>query len=197
MKNQKEVAEFWQSFKSNSRRLEQARSADSAAYDELLEALQKIDDGLFFEFAVSPGDCELIVTAEGKRNLFSLVEQIVAAAPTVKGWKIFALKPKLGFPEFVQWEGYQVAISEVVFDPLENESDELGLRLLVPDMADEDTDSAHNALLRAIDHGLGERQFAEAVAYTEVAALEDGANEFIPLADLENFIQWRKKRRAG
>lgn len=196
MKNRKEIVEFWHSFESNSRRLAQARSADSAVYDELLGKLQEIDEGLFFEFAVSPGDCELIVTAEGKKPLFSVVEEIVAAAPAVKGWKMFALKPKLGFPEFIEWEGYQVAIGEIVFDPLENESDELGLRLLVPGMGDDDADSAHNAILRAIDHGLGEREFAESVAYTEVAVLEEAAEEFIPLTDLESFIQWRKKQRA-
>lgn len=166
-------------------------------YDELLQKLQEIDEGLFFEFAVSPGDCELIVTAEGEKSLFSLVEEIVAAAPVIEGWRILALKPKLGFPGSIVWDGCQVAIEEVVFDPLENESDELGLRLLVPGLVDQDADRVHNALLRAIDHGLGEREFAEAVAYTEVAALEGAADEFIPLIDLESFIQWWQGQRAG
>jgi hypothetical protein len=139
----------------------------------------------------------LIITAEGEKSLFPLVEQIVAAAPVVKGWKIFALKPKLGFPEFIQWEGYQLSVEDVVFDPMENESGELGLFLLVPDLADEDADNAHDALLRAIDHGLGEREFAEAVAFTEIAALEESADEFVSLTDLASFIEWRRKQSTG
>ena len=109
---------------------------------------------------------------------------------------IFALKPKLGFPESVEWEGHKINVADVVFDPLsEGESDDLGLRLLVPGMKDEQAEKVHNGLLRAIDHGLGEREFAESVQYTEIAALEGSADEYIPLADLESFIQWRKKRR--
>jgi hypothetical protein len=191
------IAEFWQLFELNAAQLAKARSADSVVYDELLEELHEIDEGLFIEFATSPDECELVITAEGKKALFPLVEQIVAAAPAAKGWKIFALKPKLGFPEFIQWEGYQLSLDDVVFDPLESNSDELGLRLLVPGLGDEDSDSAHDALLRAIDHGLGEREFAEAVGYTEVAALEGSADEFISLTDLESFIEWRKKQCTG
>lgn len=196
MSTKANISKFWDSFKLHAARLAQARSADSPVYDELLEELHEIHDGLFIEFATNPGDCELIITAEGKKALFPLVEEIVAAAPVVKGWKVFALKPKLGFPEFIQWEGYQLSIDEVVFDPLEGESDELGLLLLVPGLADEDADSAHSALLRALDHGLGEREFAEAVAYTEICALEEPADEFISLTDLESFIEWRKKQRT-
>lgn len=197
MHSKSSIAEFWQSFELNAAKLAQARSADTPVYDELLDTLQEIHEGLFIEFSTSPGECELIITAEGEKSLFPLVEQIVAAAPAVKGWKIFALKPKLGFPELIQWEGYQLSIEEVVFDPMENETGELGLFLLVPNLADEDAQNAHDALLRAIDHGLGEREFAEAVAFTEIAALEESADEFISLTDLESFIEWRRKQRSN
>lgn len=197
MTKRNNISEFWRSFELNAAKLAQARSADTPVYDELLDELHEIDDGLFLEFATSPGECELIITAEGNKSLFPLAEEIVAAAPAVKNWRIFALKPKLGFPEFVQWEGYQCAVEDVVFDPLDGQSGELGLRLLVPGLVDEDADSAHSALLRAIDHGLGEREFAQAVAYTEVAALEEAPDEYISLMDLESFIEWRKKQRAG
>ena len=197
MHTKSRIAEFWQAFELNAAKLAQARSADTPVYDELLETLQEIHEGLFIEFSTSPGDCELIITAEGEKSLFPLVEQIVAAAPVIKGWKIFALKPKLGFPDLIQWEGYQLSIEDVVFDPMESESGELGLFLLVPNLADEDAQNAHDALLRAIDHGLGEREFAEAVAFTEIAALEEPADEFISLADLESFIEWRRKQRSN
>ena len=195
--NNDKIAAFWEAFEDSAADLAQASSADTPVYDELLEELQEIHEGLFIEFATSPGECELIVTAEGEKSLFALVEEIVAAAPTVKDWRIFALKPKLGFPEFIQWEGYQLSIDDVVFDPMESESGELGLLLLVPGLEDKDADKAHNALLRAIDHGLGERNFAEAVAFTEIAPLEESADEFISLTDLESFIEWRKKQRNG
>src|SRR5262245_15500786 len=99
MTTQAAIAEFWRSFEKNSRQLAQIRTADDPVYDEVLEQLQRIDSGLFFEFSAGSGDCELIITAEGDQSLFALVEAVVAAAPAIAGWRYFALKPKLGFPE--------------------------------------------------------------------------------------------------
>jgi hypothetical protein len=195
MSNSKTISEFWRSFQKNSEALSQIDTADDPVYDELLERLQQIDAGLYFEFSAQPGQCELLITADGDRTLFACVDDIVSAAPQVKGWKIFALKPKLGFPETVEWEGFKISIAEVVFDPMDSEDGELGLRLLIPKLNEEDFEDAHNGLLRAIDHGLGEREFSESIQHTEVAALEGPASEYIPLTDLESFIQWRKKQR--
>jgi hypothetical protein len=190
------TAAFWSLFAKRADALTRISTADDPVYDELLAQLQAIDAGLFFEFSAVPGSSELIITAEGDGSLFPLVDAVVAAAPRIDGWRFFALKPKLGFPESVVWEGYEVKIADVVFDPLSaDESDDLGLRLLVPGLADGDIDKAHNGLLRAIDHGLGERAFAEAVQHTEVAPLEEPADVYIALTDLESFIEWRRKRR--
>lgn len=191
------IAAFWGAFVKRADELAHIRSAEEPVYDELLEELQGIDEGLYFEFSAKPGNRELIITAEGDLALFPLVDEIVAAAPSVDGWKVFALKPQLGFPESVAWEGFRVKIADVVFDPLSDEDGNLGLSLLVPGLRDENVDDAHNALLRAIDHGLGERAFAQAVQYTEVLCLEEPSDDYIPLTELENFIAWRNKQRGS
>jgi hypothetical protein len=191
----KAVAEFWSSFQKNSEALSQIATADDPVYDELLRKLQQIDAGLYFEFSVQPEQCELLITAEGDQNLFACVFDIVAAAPLVEGWKILALKPKNGFPKSVEWEGFKIAIADVVFEPLDNGEQKLGLRMFVPGLNQEDIDNAHNALIRAIDHGLGERDFAESIQYTEVIALDGPADGYIPLDDLDRYIQRHKKQR--
>jgi len=86
----------------------------------------------------------------------------------------------------------------VVFDPLERkDSEDLGLRILVPGLTPENVKDAHNAILRALDHGLGERAFAECVQYTEVLPSPEDASaeDYIRLTELENYINWRKKKR--
>jgi hypothetical protein len=195
MSDPKAILEFWRSFQKNSVALSQIETADDPVYDELLETLHQIDTGLYFEFSAQSEQCELLITAEGNRALFACVDEIVSVAPNVDGWKIFALKPKLGFPETMKWDGFKIVIADVVFDPLDNEDGELGLRLLVPGLMAENFDNAHNGLLRAIDRGLGEREFAESIQFTEVAALVGSASEYIPLTDLESFIQWRMQQR--
>jgi len=189
------ITKFWQLFERRHEALAKISSADDPVYDELLGQLQQIDEGLFFEFSTSPGDCELIITAEGDSDLFDLVDSIVEAAPATEGWTFFALKPKLGFPETVQWEGYTVNIAEVRFESLSDpETGEFGLRLLVPGLSDEQAEDAHNALLRALDHALGERAFADTIQFTDVAPLETATGKNIALTELEHFIEWRKKQ---
>jgi hypothetical protein len=193
------VGAFWELFRRRSADLQREASADGAAYRDLLAALQAIDRGLFLELAAAPGACELTVTADGKQSLFPLARQVVAAAPRVPGWTIRALKPKLGFPATVRWGRVTVRIAEIVFDPLERAgSRALGLRFLIPGLEEADIEGAHNAILRALDHGLGEERLAEAIAHTEVRPLpaDVAAGDYIPLSELEMFIQWRDSKRT-
>jgi hypothetical protein len=194
------IAAFWRLFEARAPALSDATSADSPVYDELLEQLQKVDPGLWLEICFDPQGRELIVTADGKLSLFPLTFATVEAAPVIDGWQIRALKPKLGFPETTRWEELALRTADLVFDPLELEgSDDLGLRIFVPGLAAAQADDAHNAILRAIDHGLGEQRFAEAVRHTEIRPLPEGvaSDDFIPLVDLERFLDWRARRRRG
>lgn len=191
------IAGFWRMFRKHASDLASADGPHDQVYDRLLAKLQEIAPGLYLEFSAEPRECELIITADGDRSLFPLVHTIVSEAPYIPGWKIIALKPKLGFPVTSQWEDVTIRIADVVFDPLERKgSNDLGLRIYVPGLRPEYAQDAHNAILRAVDHGLGERGFAEAVQYTEVLSLPAGASkdDFIPLVKLEQYIQWRKKK---
>ena len=124
---------------------------------------------------------------------------MVAAAPEVDGWTIRALKPRLGLPETARWGDLTVNIDTMVFEPLENDESELGLRIFVPGLDPKDADAAHNAVLRALDHALGEEKFAVRVYHTEVVPLPvaASADDYITIRDLESFIDWRDRRRGG
>jgi len=194
------ISAFWSLFRERANDLAVARSADSAVYEQLLGQLQKIDRGLYMEFCSDPGECELIVTADGNQALFTLARTVVAAAPAIDGWKIRALKPKLGCPETACWEGLTLRIDGIVFDPLDgNGSEDLGLRIFVPGIEAEDVENAHSAVLRALDHSLGEEYLAQSVQFTELRPLPADAatDDYIPLRDLEKFIEWRKRRCKG
>jgi hypothetical protein len=197
--NDAAIAEFWRFFQKHESELATASSADHPVYDQILDRLQQISPGLYFEFSSNTGVSELIITADGNRSLFDLVESIVAAAPKIPGWSVLALKPRLGFPVTARWETVTIAIADIVFEPLEQaRSDDLGIRIFVPRITTESARDAHNALLRALDHALGERAFSESVQYIEVVPLSKDvlATDHIPLAQLENFINWRRKRRG-
>ena len=191
------IAEFWKAFQKHAPALASADSASDPTYEFLLAQLKQIHSGLFFEFCAKSESCELIVSADGDRSLFGIVESIVAKAPVVPGWSILALKPKLGFPRTTTWNGFVVRIADVLFEPLTRQgSNDLGLRLFVPGLTSESVDDAHNALLRALDHALGEREFAETIQHTEVHPLPSGAalHGHLPLTELERYLHWRKNQ---
>jgi hypothetical protein len=198
MSRESAIAEYWRLFTELSPQLAELTTAEDPIYDQLLEKLSRIDTGLFIELsAESDHHRELVITADGNSDLFTLVDQVVEAAPRLAGWTILALKPRLGFPESVTWEGVSVNIADVVFDPFTPEdSDELVLQLFVPGITEQEVDSAHNALLRALDHALGEREFAASVQYTEVLPLTGPADDYIPLLKLEEFLKWHNRQRA-
>lgn len=191
------IADYWRLFVELAPRLAELTSAEDPIYDRLQEQLHHVDPGLFIELSAVSDERELVITADGNPELFALADEVVAAAPRLQGWTILALKPRLGFPESVTWEGVSVNIADVVFDPITPEdSDELVLQLFVPGISEQEVDSAHNALLRALDHALGEREFAASVQYTEVIPLNGSGDDYIPLLKLEEFLKWHNKQRA-
>jgi hypothetical protein len=194
------INEFWRCFLDHRAEFAKAGSIDDPVCDVILDALQRVNPGLWFEFCTNPGVHEFIVSAEGKRALFPLVEEIVAKAPEMEEWKIFALKPKLGFPVWNIWEGHEVAIADVVFLPVfHQETRELGLQLFVDGLNEDNKDDAHNALLRAIDHGLGERRFADEVRATWVHPLSElpEGRLAVPLVELEAYLDGLESDRSS
>ena len=188
---------FWSLFRQRATQLAGAESADDAVYDELLDKLHEIEPGLFIEFSAGRPECELIITADGDRKLFPAARAAVAQAPRLDGWTIQALKPRLGMPATAAWEGVTVKIDEVVFEPLQADDADQGLRIYVPALDQADVVAAHNALLRALDHALGEERFALGVQFTEVLPMPENFDPeaHIPLRDLERFMDWRDRRR--
>jgi hypothetical protein len=87
-------------------------------------------------------------------------------------------------------------VADLRFTPLERDgSDDLGLLIFVPGFPQAD-DAMHTAILRLLDHGLGEERAASAIQHTEVAPLppRPPPDEAIALVNLEQFLDWRSRR---
>lgn len=188
------IERFWCTFAVHRADLERIESAESPAYDNLLESLQRIDEGLYLEFCTTPGANELIISAEGDADLFPLVDEVVRQAPAMDDWAVFALKPKIGFPAATRWEGTNVTIGDVLVLPVFRNTGEMGLRLYVHGLTEANKTDIHNALLRALDHGLGERRFAECVESTWVYSAEDAPSQAFRLPELDAYLEARTKR---
>jgi hypothetical protein len=190
------IKEFWTLVSARAPALAKARSANDAQYDELLASLHRVDPGLFIHFQNGGGD--FVISADGDPNLFSVARDVAAAAPRLPGWKVLALKPKLGFPMKTEWEGTTVSTDDVVFLPLSRPGfDDLGLRVYVRGLRAQDVEAATNAVYRMLDDGLGEERFALSVVHLQVLPLPDHVDgKVYPIRDLDGFIARRETERA-
>lgn len=182
------IAKFWLYFSEHKAALEKIKNAEDPAYDNMLASLQEVHEALFFQFCTEPGKNEFIITAEGEIELFPLVDEIVTEAPPIANWTIFALKPQHGFPVKMRWESTVIDVSSIRVLPVFNDTDQMGLRMYIPNLSDSNEADHHNGLLQILDSGLGERRFAEKIAATWVYPESETPDNAIPITDLNNYI---------
>lgn len=194
------IAQFWSWFVQHESDLARVSPDANPALDGLLQSLQRISPKLYFEVCANSNPHELIVTAEGRQELFPLVDAVVAVAPRIAGWSFIALKPPTGF-------GFQTSYEEAMFDPrsmwflpLESPSNPtfLGLRVGIPGFAAVQEQISKSAILVVLDTALGERSAASDIQHVEVTALPPRPEDqgFIELVDLAGYIEWRKGKLA-
>jgi hypothetical protein len=195
------VKKFWAWFVNNSDRLAKKDIASKVGLlDTVQDELHDIDEGLYFELSEpQDGVSEFIITAEGKRELFSVVEAVIAAAPRVAGWQFTALIPPMGFEFVIDYGGIKLDPNGLWFMPLtEGANDQhLGLRIGVPKLTSRKMHATLDATWVLLETGLGERQAAEAIEHVEVVRLpRDPEGEgYLRLAELPGFLTWRESKR--
>ncbi len=191
---------FWTWFAAKEAALRSISGDSDSVCDDLLRAIQQIDKRLYFEMCVNATPCEFIVTASGHTEVFPLVEAVIAAAPSLRGWAFVALKPPMGFDFKTKYEGITFDPKEMWFLPLVRESapTALGLRVRIPDYDPSIERQATFAVFTILDTALGERSAALDIAHLEVGSLpvDPQAEGCIPLTKLPSYIQWRKGEQA-
>lgn len=215
MPDQIATSRFWTWFRANEAKLRTTADLGDPLWHAAFDQLQRVDAGLGFE--VSPpqrGRRDLVITAFGDTKLFSLVDALVAAAPSMANWSIVALSPAKGFDAPVDFEGVTYDPKSIWFLPLDDTkhppdpkapwsignlfSGDFGIRFGVPGLRDGDHDGAAYAAARILEAVLGERQRAAEVQYIEIARLPDdpARHGFIRLLELPAYIARHKRRIA-
>ncbi|WP_431050910.1 hypothetical protein [Roseateles sp. L2-2] len=190
---------FWTWLASRQADLDALTSPDYPFWDELLEHLQAVNDGLWFEVS-APGedDRELVITAQGQWELFPLVEAMVSVAPELPGWIPVALKPAMGFDFGIKYEGLDLNPNGIWFEPLVDPDapEVLGLRVAIEGFNVDQEDDFANGLLIMLDTALGEKAAATDVDLVEVCEVPDDPDDegFLPFAELASYLAWRKSR---
>jgi hypothetical protein len=154
-----------------------------------------VSDDLHFELGNSAqGPREFVITADANPEHIPIVDQLIAAAPSIAGWTFVALKQPQGFGFEFEVDGVHVDPSKMLFLPLVTGSNPalLGLRVAVPGYSFLGKKRAMVAGWLALQTGLGERVLAERIVNIEFCRpprnIEQGG--FMPLQELPQFIEF-------
>ena len=168
-------------------------------FDKLIEILHQYNKDLDLIIKNKKNGAELIITANGNPYLFKEVELLVHHAPVVERWKITTfLQPETNLSKYengtdkpLEYYGITLRISEMYFIPLENPNKptDLGIKVLLKNyIIHKNNPRLREAVYVHIEHLIGEKSFANDIAFIEIGQLEINQVNFIKLYKLYNYL---------
>jgi hypothetical protein len=158
--------------------------------------LQKIRSGLTFELG-SPGERrELVISADGDKDLFPEVVSLVKAAPDVQRWRFIAFRPRGVFPVEIT-VGEKIADSNDVFFSLLDNGKVAGIRLFIPGYETNDLGWREVGYL-LLDHALGEYDVEQKLPLIKMYSTQEATNERrYPLIELPEKFDLLQRKLSG
>ena len=200
----KTITNFWNHFQQNNFVFlllnEISKDELKTHFDKLLEILHQYNKDLDLIIKNKTKGGELIITANGNPYLFKEVELLVHHAPVVERWKITAfLQPETNLTKYengtdkpLEYYGITLRISEMYFIPLENPNKptDLGIKVLLKNyIVHKDNPRLREAVYVHIEHLIGEKAFANDIAFIEIGQLEGDDESQIELYNLKSYIE--------
>ena len=198
------ITNFWNHFKKNNFVFlllnEIPKDELKVHFDKLIYLLHQYNKDLDLIIKNKNKEAELIITANGNPYLFKEVELLVHHSIAVERWKITAfLQPENNITKYqngtdkpLEYYGINLKISEMYFIPLENieKPTDLGIKVLLKNCIVHKHDPRlREAVYVHIEHLIGEKSFANDIAFIEIGQLEGVDENQIELYNLKLYIE--------
>ncbi|MBS1638350.1 MAG: DUF695 domain-containing protein [Bacteroidetes bacterium] len=193
--------DFWQWFQLNEKMFRKtignAQRMEQEFFNKLSPKLDQLHKDIYMLAGMSDaGTVELILTPEGRIHNFVFVEDLVAAAPPIDGWKFTALKPALGFQGMaIKMGAYSFNENTLSFysndDP--NYPDMIDITIVHTDYRENNKQEIMNGVFIYLDNVLGEEKSILVLDNVDFASRPPQGKELIPITKLVDYITWREK----
>ncbi len=189
------IDNFWKWFHENQKRLRGFESDPEKYLAELLDRVKKIRRGLAIELELpNNGIINMTISADGVKELFPLVDSIVAKAPKIDGWKFIAFRQRLTKEQLtgvkVQAGPLQLDPSQMRFFPLV-EKDKLDIIVYVKGITEDNYNHVAYGGLLLLDNLLGEYDCATKVRsydFHDMPVKKEDLDGTLPLFELAAYI---------
>jgi hypothetical protein len=193
--------EFWSWFRQHARSfhgvVKHREEVERNFFNKLTPMLDQLQDGFFFVTGMmDENTAELVFTAEGRIMNIVFVEELVAAAPEIEGWKFTALKPASGEESLgVSMSGFDFNREKLSFysNDLAEYPDEIDITLVHKDYTESNKDVIYNGSVIFMDNFLGELNSVSIIDRLGICGPAQAEKELIPIEKLNDFLIWREK----
>ncbi|QHH98121.1 DUF695 domain-containing protein [Acinetobacter dispersus] len=196
--NKNSYAEFWQWFQKHQydfHRIVEARDQDKIQedfFDKLWAELASVHDGIFFLVGMADEHtAELILTPDGVIRNIIFVEELIAAAPEITGWKFTALKPASEIHQTCigmhDHEFSQDTLSFYLKDHPEY-PDEIDLFVVHDEYNEAQKSEFLQGVYIFLDNYLGEYDSVTKLDQVSVQSKQDAEKELMPIANLKKIL---------
>lgn len=192
-------ADFWNWFRQHEQGFAAVIKAngniEKKVFDVIRPKLHQLNDDIFYAVGVHDGTVELVLTVDGKFKSIAAVEELVAAAPPMPGWKITAMKPAMGSGVGLRIAGFDFNSTNIHFYANENAAypDEIDITVVHDDYRDEEAKAMAQGVYLYLDNYLGELQFVSTIDNMAITGREAATKEPVPIDKLEDYLVWREK----
>jgi hypothetical protein len=199
----KKIEDFWSWFKVNNDKYLFLNQIDSEEVkenllDEFNIQLHNYCENLFFEIGGHPDNQiqELIITAEGNKEYFEKVENLIDFAPKIKDWQIVAFKPPMEKGFIINIEAKEFDPSKIIYIPLNNKDNPsaIGIHVCYPDYSDKERNVFATGTYLILDTLLGEKSSTLDIDYMDIIKTPENIvdYDFRHLEDIKEYINEKK-----
>ncbi|SFS73347.1 hypothetical protein [Mucilaginibacter polytrichastri] len=184
------VSVFWKWFSNHKTEFEYLDDKNrDQKLDLILEHLHPISEGLAVEVSDEyKGVRDILISANGDKNNFSAVKNIVNSAPLIKGWTVTAFRQRANKNFTLKYQDIYFRPSQMFFYPI-IKNDSLDLIIYVKGLKSHDSDKVNYYGLIAMDNVLGEYDSVTKVRYYDFEDLGNNKDRNLkPVTNLPKFI---------
>ncbi len=194
-------ANFWNWFEQHqqglSNTLKEGGDLQSELFETLATKLTGVKGGENFGVSMDDeGTVELVFTTQGHIKNIVFAEELVNAAPKIKGWKFTALTPPSAVNiATLKWDGYEINGENLSFYANQSAKfpDEINITVVHDKFDVYRPEISYNFVNLILKNYLGELYLLTTVDHYYAAGKVNPNRELIPIDKLQAYVRWREK----
>ncbi|HXH61644.1 MAG TPA: hypothetical protein VNI20_09845 [Fimbriimonadaceae bacterium] len=184
------INKFWKWFVKNGDRLFAGVQEGEPQIDDILQRLKKVSGGLSCQLSSQGETAQIEISADGVRERFPLVKQIVAGAPEVSRWQILAFRQPISDARSlsIQFQGQSLKIDDFKFVS-RSDGQCAEIQVFAPGEGASPSQDVLGAMFVLLDALLGEYAVETKIRIASAQTLASAPENAQPLGDLLGVVR--------